>query len=246
MPETIVPNSNQVLILGSQSDKNQFAGFVNKLNRRRVVRDGYVYKNNAVTPDLYKYYGKKPNYSNLGAMMVLPDPIARGTKKILRSIVNKSKWLYNKGNIFNTSMKYNPDNFYREVSKEAIDDAIKSGVVRTGNSDNYIGPFFAKGDTPWHRKKYIIEGYPEKNDWIYANPYENAFWVGKEDSSTGKALMQQALNYKVSNNTSVGAEVFPYTNKSINATPTSNFSYWKKYPIIGWRKNSFLSNTYAE
>ena len=42
MPETIVPNSDQVLILGSQSDKNQFATFANKLNQRRVIKDGYV------------------------------------------------------------------------------------------------------------------------------------------------------------------------------------------------------------
>lgn len=168
-------------------------------------------------------------------------PIYNTTINLSKPIINKSKWLYNKGNIFNTSMKYNPNNFYREVSKEAIDDAVKSGVVRTGNSDKYIGPFFAKGSTPWRREKYIIEGYPEKNNWIYANPYENAFWVGKEDPLVGKTLMQQALNKKVSNNTIVGAEVFPYTNGSINATPTSNFSYWKKYPIIGWRKKSFKS-----
>lgn len=89
MPETIVPNSNQVLILGSQSDKNQFAGFANKLNRRRVVRDGYVYKNNAVTPDPYKYYGKKPNYSNPDADNLsdyqldgmLGDYIGRGAER---------------------------------------------------------------------------------------------------------------------------------------------------------------------
>jgi hypothetical protein len=135
-------------------------------------------------------------------------------------------------------MRYNPNNYYREVSKEAIDDAINSGVVRSGNTKRYIGPFFGKGYTPWQREKYIIEGYPENNDWIYANPYENAVYVMQDEPELGKALMQDAFK-KIPKNSNVGAEAFPYRNGSINSTPTTNFDYWKKYPLLGWRKNNF-------
>jgi hypothetical protein len=29
------------------------------------------------------------------------------------------------------------------------------------------------------------------------------------------------------------------TNGQLNVSPSSNFAYWKKYPIIGWRKYNF-------
>lgn len=57
-------NPNDALILGSQSDRNQFAGFMQRLNRKAKIQDGYVYKNNTVTPGEHKYYGQKINYSD--------------------------------------------------------------------------------------------------------------------------------------------------------------------------------------
>lgn len=57
-------NPDDALILGSQSDRNQFAGFMQSLNRKAKIQDGYVYKNNTVTPGEHKYYGQKINYSD--------------------------------------------------------------------------------------------------------------------------------------------------------------------------------------
>lgn len=57
-------NPDDALILGSQSDRNQFAGFMQRLNRKAKIQDGYVYKNNTVTPGEHKYYGQKINYSD--------------------------------------------------------------------------------------------------------------------------------------------------------------------------------------
>ena len=173
---------------------------------------------------------------------ILADKVGKFVKPVLTRAGEPmrywSNWLYNDGNIFNAPMRYNPNNYYREVTKEAIDDAANSGVIRTGNFNKFIGPYFGKGYSPWQREKYIIEGYPENNEWIYAIPYENAYYVGLESPVEGKALMQKALSERiptVANN----VEAFPYTNGSVNATPTTNFSYWKKYPLLGWRKNSF-------
>lgn len=159
---------------------------------------------------------------------------------------NKTKpflnYLWNDGRVIQRDMPYNKNNYYREVSKKAIDDAIESGVIRTGNPNRYIGPYFAKGSTPWQREKYMIEGYPENNDWIYALPYENANYVMQEDAALGKSLLQDALKLKVSNSTGEGAEIFPYYNGSINAAPASNFTYWQRHPIIGWRQHTFNNN----
>lgn len=63
-PEIVALNPDQVHILGSQQDRNQFAGFMRKLNRKSTIKDGYIYKNRTVTPGEYKYYGQKVNYSD--------------------------------------------------------------------------------------------------------------------------------------------------------------------------------------
>lgn len=63
-PEIVALNPNQVHILGSRQDRNQFAGFVHKLNRKSKIKDGYIYKNGTIMPSEYKYYGQKVNYSN--------------------------------------------------------------------------------------------------------------------------------------------------------------------------------------
>lgn len=167
-------------------------------------------------------------------------PMFNKVPNIVKPLTNRINWLYNDGNIFNTPMRYTPNNYYREVSKEAIDDAVNSGVVRTGNPNKHIGPYFGKGNTPWHRKNYIIEGYPENNEWIYAIPYENAYRVSLESPTEGRILIQRALSKRVPTAANY-VEAFPYTNGSINTTPTTNFSYWRKYPLLGWRKHSFVN-----
>lgn len=62
--EIVAFSPEQIHILGSQQDRNQFAGFVHKLNRKPKIKDGYIYKNGTITPSEYKYYGQKVNYSN--------------------------------------------------------------------------------------------------------------------------------------------------------------------------------------
>ena len=172
---------------------------------------------------------------------------ARGTQYMYNKAKPFMNFLWNDGNIIQRKMPYNPNNFYREVSKEAIDDAISSGVVRTGNPDRYLGPFFAKGSTPWKREKYIIEGYPNKNEWIYAEPYQNAIWLGEEYPALGKKAMEEALNHVPKpQDASIGVHIFPYTNGSVNLTPTSNFTYWQKHPIIGWRQHAFDNTAKAK
>lgn len=167
-------------------------------------------------------------------------PMFNIVPNIVKPLTNRINWLYNDGNIFNAPMRYTPNNYYREVSKEAIDDAVNSGVVRTGNPNKHIGPYFGKGNTPWHRKNYIIEGYPENNEWIYAIPYENAYRVSLDSPTEGIILKQRALSKRVPTAANY-VEAFPYTNGSINTTPTTNFSYWRKYPLLGWRKHSFVN-----
>ena len=63
-PEIVALNPNQIHILGSNRDIKQFSGFIDKINRKPRRKDGYIYKNGTVTPDRYKYYGQKVNYSD--------------------------------------------------------------------------------------------------------------------------------------------------------------------------------------
>jgi hypothetical protein len=58
---------DNALILGSNKDLQGFGNFMrsNRVQlRKKLSKDGYVYKSGGVTPGEYKYYGIKPNYNN--------------------------------------------------------------------------------------------------------------------------------------------------------------------------------------
>lgn len=149
--------------------------------------------------------------------------------------------LWNNGKIIQNKMPYNPNNFYREVGKNAIKDAKMSGVIRTGNKKRYMGPFFGKGSTPWQRENYIIEGTPEASNWIYANPYENYIQCMKDNPELCSGILESKPPIlPVESTSNIGAEVFPYYNNQVAFQPLNEgFTYWKKHPIIGWRQHNF-------
>jgi len=58
---------DNALILGSNKDLQGFGNFMrsNRVQlRKKLSKDGYVYKSGGMTPGEYKYYGIKPNYNN--------------------------------------------------------------------------------------------------------------------------------------------------------------------------------------
>lgn len=156
------------------------------------------------------------------------------------------------GKIFHSQIVRNPNNFYRAVGKDAILDAKKSGLIR-GNplrtNDNY--PFFARAKEPFYWHNYVIEGTPDSSDWISAYPYVYSgnkeivkipkvpdrdyslgydTPIGKKESNGFQLTGGSDLNFLK------GYEVFPIT---LNKTPTTNFKYWQKHPLIGWRLHEF-------
>ena len=142
-------------------------------------------------------------------------PILNKVSNIAKPLTNRINWLYNDGNIFNAPMRYNPNNFYRGVGKEALKDAKESGVIR---GKYFKNPYFGKGKD-WWNDGVVYESSPKRTTWIDAYPYDEE----------GKVI-------PFSNQFPFNA--LPYENGS-TIVPTKNFSYWQKHPIIGWRKHSF-------
>ena len=177
-------------------------------------------------------------------VLPLAGPLGYAAKSVIGNKVKPfMDFIWNNGKVIQKDMPYNKNNYYREVSKEAIDDAITSGVIRSKNNGVYIGPYFGRGYTPWKRENYIIEGYPDKNDWISPMLYKNANSISQEDAEFGKYLLQDALQNSFFIDGPVGINAFPFYKGSINAAPTSNFTYWQKHPIIGWRQHFFNTST---
>lgn len=143
------------------------------------------------------------------------------------------------GKIFNSKINYNPNNYYRAVKKDAIIDAKNTGIIRGSNTSKKVGegsgPWFGRG-RPGFDRDYIIEGTPESAEWIDALKYQKGITdklpkVNTNNSGAGKTIYDQAFQY--------GNEGFPMTSGNINQTPAANFTYYKKYPIIGFREKSF-------
>lgn len=142
------------------------------------------------------------------------------------------------GKIFNSKIKYNPNNYYRAVKKDAIIDAKNTGIIRGSNTSKKVGegsgPWFGRGK-PGFNRDYVIEGTPESAEWIDALKYQKGVTEQlpkvNNNSNTGSTIYDQAFQY--------GNEGFPMTSGDINKTPASNFVYYKKYPIIGFREKSF-------
>ena len=149
----------------------------------------------------------------------LSQPIYRTGKAFaspfVQQVINDGKWLWNEGNIIQKTIPYNPNNFYRGVGKEALKDAKESGVIR---GKYFKNPYFGKAKD-WWNDGVVYEGSPERIDWIDADPYH-----------------EEGRVVPFSNQFPFSA--FPYENGS-TIVPTKNFSYWRKYPLLGWRKNSF-------
>lgn len=137
------------------------------------------------------------------------------------------------------------------------------------DSDPSRGPFFAykRGNpTPSSRNIAVIEGTPESAEsWIdsfrsgsrrkiieekinnpdvegypfwkelYDNPIRDIRKPFVESPEALKYMEQQKGNFILSE---AGNEAFPFTNGSVEV-PTQGFTYWKKYPLIGWRQHQF-------
>lgn len=244
----------------------------------------------SVSP-LIKYAGK---YA-LNKVADLAKPMYNATADLATNAIDKARWLYNEGNIFNARMKYNPENFYRVVGQDAIEDANLTGLIRANPNSAFKVPYFgykrlnpslrARGD------RSIIEGSPESaetwaDSWRYdsrksfiedklknltseirsmkdsemsqlytdqevqALLKERAFWKDLSDHSfrdireapTTRPLSTEYFE-EISQNKpgwmmEFGTETFP-SNAGSTSVPVDNFVYWRRYPILGWRANSF-------
>lgn len=171
----------------------------------------------------------------VNASMVVPA--ATAVTKAGKTTWNSAKKTLNivgpDGKIFNSKIPWNSNNYYRGVSKSAIEDANLTGVIR-GNptsKQSRPGPWFLRGQNEQYGNEgYMIEGTPESATWInspkyyYKGEIEELPLINPEPDVIGFG------NYR---------RGFPMTNGSVNATPASNFNYYKKYPLFGWRQKQF-------
>lgn len=143
------------------------------------------------------------------------------------------------GKIFNSQIPYNQNYWYRGVGKDAIVDANKSGLIR-GSGQGTItkgegsGPWFGRGKPGFIFRDYVIEGNPNKVDFIDAQKYQRGqinILPKTAKITSGQSIYDSPFEY--------GKEGFPITNGDVNATPVSNFIYYKKYPLLGWRQKQF-------
>lgn len=143
------------------------------------------------------------------------------------------------GKIFNSQMQYNPRNWYRGVGKNAIVDANQTGVIRGSDPSVQIGegsgPWFGRGRPGMSFHNYIIEGNPEQVDFIDALKYQKGIkeiLPIKPTTAIGEtSIYDTPFEY--------GKEGFPI---NVNTTPASNFTYYKKHPLFGWRQKQFKPN----
>lgn len=148
------------------------------------------------------------------------------------------------GKMFNSQMVYNPRNWYRGVAKDAITDANNSGVIRgqrltwydkAGNMQSRRDvAYFGRGEDAWNRG-YIIEGTPEGSQWAQT--------LGHHEGQPFKFMPKERIDSKLgynSNGNPYEYEAFPTLNGQAT-TPITNFQYYKKYPLLGWRQKQFKS-----
>lgn len=165
-----------------------------------------------------------------------------GVSKISKLASKPAKFLWNEGKIIQRHMSFNPNNFYRTVGKDAIQDAKNTGIIRTNNPDLHFGPYFGKGEVPF-AEKYVIEGKPDATTWINGGKYVD-YQYNLRDATPRQMKEMYGEGYNpiqvLDSNASLGVEAFPYNNGSVNSQPiNSGFKYYKKHPIIGWRPHEF-------
>ena len=97
-------------------------------------------------------------------------------KVSINKILIDNKILGADGKLFNARIPEKPENFYRVVWKNAINDAKKSKLIR-GNPYTKDGPYFQNMQNPQGRKvrasvnnqstegRYVIEGKPESAEF---------------------------------------------------------------------------------
>lgn len=171
----------------------------------------------------------------------------------------KNKWIANiagsDGKIFNSKIVRNRNNYYRAVDKDAIIDANTSGLIRgvkARGNDNF--PFFARSQEPYTYRKYVIEGTPDSAEWISTYPYaysknpeivkmpkfaERDYSLGYETPIGSKDINGFQLTGGFDPEFLKGYEALPMTNGNVNGSNANNFSYWKRYPLFGWRHKNF-------
>lgn len=141
---------------------------------------------------------------------------------------------------FVDNIPYNHRNWYRSVGKDAIIDANSTGIIRGPESKSF--PYFGRGKEGFTFRNYVIEGTPESANWEQAFAYERGKHIPQPKEPVminGKPL---DISYGTVGNDKYGDlfEAFPVTNGNANTTPTTNFKYWQKYPILGWKQKKFV------
>ena len=137
------------------------------------------------------------------------------------------------------------ENWYRGVDAQAILDAETSGVIRGkenfpfGHPEKMYreGPFFGRGREPYH-SGYVIEGTPESANWVQAHAYNQGYYKPQPDLAPNRDV-----SYSGEFNEDL-YEGFPVTDWDAALTPAQNFTYWKKYPILGWKHKTFKHPNY--
>ena len=188
--------------------------------------------------------GKILEGAGSGAMDALNAAMIKvgGVSKISKLASKPAKFLWNEGKIIQRRMPFNPNNFYRTVGKDAIQDAKNTGIIRTNNPDLHFGPYFGKGEVPF-AEKYVIEGKPDATTWINGGKYVD-YQYNLRDATPRQMKEMYGEGYNpiqvLDSSAPLGVEAFPYSNGSVNSQPVnSGFKYYKKHPIIGWRPHEF-------
>lgn len=202
--------------------------------------------------DIYRY-GKKASKS---ALLKNNDKIrdfAKGMSKNFKYALRSKqpiRFIWNNGNIIQNDFPkelLSEDAWYRIVGNGmrnkhfsdvfgAIADARNSGVVRTtGSKSIFKSPMFKKGIPFWDiqdNKALIVSNPGSDLDWVSVN------YIGEVNPTV-----------PLEKNNFVGT---PLYKGEPNKAPSSMFTYWRKYPFIGWRnmplhyeKGGFL-NTFEE
>lgn len=171
----------------------------------------------------------------LGAGLLLPNVIEKPAKAAYRG----AKLLWNGGKIIQKNIPTKAGNFYRTVSKEAIDDAINTGTIR-GSKQYKNTPYFSHDDIliqPRGKAGYVIEGTAE-TPVRWTSPYMKDTYTPIEllgDTKFANSVPEDFLQIRAPY---TAGEAIPWFNGSTQV-PTTGFNYWQKYPIIGWRQKSF-------
>lgn len=208
-----------------------------RLLQHKVKDPNHAYEFGNAVQDLAKDLVTAPMFD------VAAEPVGI----VLNKIMPKLKFVWNNGKVFQKNFPYNPRNWYRGVGEAAIKDAEETGVIRGIHKwgENNVGPYFGRGFQPHDGAPIIIEGTPESATWV--DPFSKTLKVHSAEPPVNNIkLFNSKGKFDYSKLTKENGflqegqtfEGFPMTNGDVNATPVGNFTFYKKYPIVGYRRYS--------